>query len=79
MLKLKNIKRNSAVIECDIFPEDSKQSGHIIVDIDSGGLQEYSLPDGYEWCRNHINHAQTELLKLLSEKKIPNEKLIMWY
>lgn len=27
MLKLKNIKRNNRVIECDIIPEDSKQKG----------------------------------------------------
>lgn len=79
MLKLKNIKKNSVVIECDIFPEDSMQAGHVIVDIGSGRLGEYSLPVGYEWCRNHVNHAQTELLKLLSEKDMPDEKLIMWY
>ena len=45
MLKLKNIKRNNRVIECDIIPEDSKQKGHVVVDIASGNLREYSLPD----------------------------------
>lgn len=79
MLKLRNIKRNETVIECDIIPEDSNHAGHMIVDMDSGNIQEYSLPDGYEWCRNHVNHAQTELLKLSREKDIPGEKLVMWY
>ena len=79
MIRLKNIKRNDSVIECDIIPEDSKRTGHAVVDIHSGSLKEYTLPAGYEWCRNHVNHAQTELLKLSKEKEIPDEKLIMWY
>ena len=79
MLKLKNIKRNNRVIECDIIPEDSKQKGNVVVDIASGNLREYSLPEGYEWCRNHVNHAQIELLKLSREKNMPDEKLVMWY
>ncbi len=79
MVRLKNIKKSDSVIECDILPEDSKQAGHITVSIDSDSIQEYSLPEGYEWCRNHAEHAKVELLKLLSEKNMPDEKLVMWY
>ena len=31
MVRLKNIERNSNIIECDIIPEDSIESGHVSV------------------------------------------------
>ena len=79
MVKLKNIKKNNSLIECDILPEDSLQSGHIVVDVISAEVQEYSLPKGYEWCRNHVNHAKDKLVELSTENNIPDEKLVMWY
>lgn len=30
MVKLKNLKKSESTAECDIFPEDSKASGHIV-------------------------------------------------
>ena len=79
MVRLKNIKKSDSAIECDILPEDSEQMGHVVVGAGSGELLEYNLPAGYEWCRNHVNHAQDELLKLLNERDMPNEKVVMWY
>ena len=79
MVKLKSIKKNNSLIECDIFPGDSLKSGHIVVDIVSAEVQEYSLPEGYEWCINHINHAKNKLIELSTENNIPKEKLVMWY
>ena len=51
MVRLKNLKKNSATVECDIIPEDSEQRGHIVVNLVSGELEGYSLPEGYEWCK----------------------------
>ena len=35
MVRLKNIERNSNIIECDIIPEDSIEYGHVSVQIDT--------------------------------------------
>jgi hypothetical protein len=78
MVRLKNLKKNKNTIECDFFPEDSNNPGHISVYIPSGLVIGCSYPDGYEWCLNHANHAKSELLKLAGENELPNEKLIMW-
>lgn len=79
MVRLKNIKKNNSVVECDIIPEDSTDSGHIVVNLDSGELEDFSLPTGYEWCTNHVNHAKNKLITLVKEEYLPKEKLVMWY
>ncbi|WP_334160370.1 hypothetical protein [Muricomes intestini] len=79
MVRLKNLEKSNITVECDIIPEDSKQLGHIVVNLDSGELENYSLPEGYEWCRNHVHHAQMALYELAKEKNMPDEKLLMWY
>lgn len=81
MVKLRNIKKNSTIAECDIFPEDSVQCGHIIVDLKTEEVKEYTLPVEYEWCRKHIYHAADNLIKLvkLKEEEFPAEYLIKWY
>ena len=79
MVRLKNIMKSSSFIECDIIPEDSSQSGHIVVDFISEEIKESSLPDGYEWCRNHVTHAKNKLIELSTKENIPDEKLVMWY
>lgn len=78
MVRLKNIKKNNMLIECDIIPEDSKEFGHVTVALDTKELKAYSLPNGYEWCRNHIAHVQTALLEMAHDGVIPHEKLVMW-
>lgn len=78
MIKLKNIQINNSVIECDIYPEDSLQAGHIVVDTETKAVRELKLPIGYEWCKNHANHAKNKLLEFIEIEKIPEEKLIMW-
>ena len=79
MVKLKNIKKNNALIECDILPEDSIERGHIIVDLKSEEIKEYVLPKNYEWCRNHINHAARKLIELNEMNPLPDEYLVMCY
>ncbi len=78
MVKLRNIKKNNGLIECDIYPEDCKLNGHIVVDITSKELKEFSLPEGYEWCRNHVTHAKSQLVNLVSKNTFLNEYTVMW-
>ena len=78
MIKLKNIEKNNHIISCNILPEDSQQEGRLLVDLNSEKEYEYKLPEGYEWCKNHVAHAIKFLLSVSRDKEIPNEKLIMW-
>lgn len=79
MVKLKNLKKNNTTIESDIIPEDSANSGHIVVDLDQGITIDYSLPEGYEWCINHVNHAKNKLIELAKEEHLSEQYLVMWY
>jgi len=79
MVILKNIKKNDNYIECDIYPEDSTSCGHILVDTATKDIIEYVLPEGYEWCRNHVNHARFALVEIADQLELPNEKIVMWY
>ena len=82
MVKLKNIKKNGTFMECDILPEDSKDFGHVAIDLrskDPYKTVEYTLPEGYEDCLNHVSHTVTALLKMKDLDEIPSERLVMWY
>lgn len=79
MIKLKNLKKNDSLVECDIIPEDSDKAGHLVVDLKSNKTLKYDLPDGYEWCRSHVKHASDVLIRLSKEDSFPEEKLVMWY
>ena len=79
MIRLKNLKKNNVMAECDIIPEDSTECGHIVVNLGSGELEDCVLPKGYEWCRNHVNHAQINLLELSKKEMLPDEYKVMWY
>lgn len=78
MIALKNIRMSNNIIECDIIPEDSKEIGHIEVQIDTKDIKNFSLPKGYEWCLNHIEHAKTALLEMAKNNDTQKEKLVMW-
>lgn len=69
--------KNNNKIKCDIYPEDSKIAGWLIVDTNSERT-EYELPSGYEWCKGHITHARKALIQMNASQKLPKEKLIMW-
>ena len=79
MVRLKNIAIRDTVIECDIYPEDSAQPGQISVDMKSKKLIAFKLPAGYEYCRNHVEHAKDNLVSFIGKNDIPEEKLMMWY
>lgn len=77
MVKLKNLKKNNDTILCDVFPEDSVNSGTLVVNT-SGNVIDYSLPDGYEWCINHIYHAARKIRELVNNGTLPSEITVMW-
>ncbi|MBQ4544519.1 MAG: hypothetical protein II996_03000 [Oscillospiraceae bacterium] len=79
MIRLKNIRINGNKASCEIFPEGSSESGYIIVDTLSQKVINYSLPEGYEWCDNHISHACAELVKISKTQEPITDKLVMWY
>ena len=58
MVRLKNIEIDNNIISCEIFPEDSVQSGKLKVDINSQDIISYTLPAGFEWCKSHVHHAK---------------------
>ncbi len=64
MVKLKNIVIGDNKAKCDIYPEDSKDEGTLKVNLQTGGIISYTLPVGYEWCENHIEHAKRSLIEI---------------
>lgn len=80
MIKLRNIKKNDQIIECDILPENSKEYGHLVVDLASSNkLVSYSLPTGYEWCIKHVYHALYKLVSLSELSELPEDSMVVWY
>lgn len=77
MVRLKNIKKSDTLIECYIYPEDSKSPGHVKYNILEMNVVDYKLPKGYEWCKNHISHVRAYFSQN-SANEIPTEKTIMW-
>jgi hypothetical protein len=78
MVRLKNIVTNGIFLECDIFPEDSKEPGLLKVDRENGNMVSYKLPKGYEYCLNHVYHARRALFDLYKKNDVTEEKTIMW-
>lgn len=80
MIKLRNIKKNNQIIECDILPENSEEYGHLVVDLASSNkLVTYSLPTGYEWCVKHVYRALHKLVSLSKLNDIPTNAIVVWY
>ena len=82
MLKLINIKLNSKTIEADYVPEDSRQSAHITLNIDS---EEYKAEEIEEYGPTYSRMAANGLLRTLEElragriKDAPESRTVMWY
>ena len=79
MIVLKNIARNSTRITCDAYVEDCKQAVSLVFDEKLKELEAYSLPDGYEWCVDHIMHARKWLSSLDGKPIEKSTRTIMWY
>ena len=79
MIRLTNIRVENDIINCDVFPEDSVKSGVIKIDVNNNTVSAV-LPEGYEWCKNHVNRAKEFLTKsYASNLELPKEKTIIWY
>ena len=78
MIKLKNIAKNDNFVHCNIIPEDSASEGTLLFDINEDKVKEYKLPTGYEWCRNHIAHAESAIRKMIAADSLTKEQTIAW-
>lgn len=79
MIELKQISRTDNKITCIAFVEDCQEQIQLFYDINNKKINNVKLPDGYQWCTSHINHAEQYLKSLETEKSIPTQKTIMWY
>lgn len=81
MIELKNIKIDGNIVKCEIFPEDSRNNGNIEVDVSENKIISFVLPTGYEWCKNHLEHAKRFIVENYTHiRDIPiKDKTIMWY
>lgn len=78
MIKLKNIKIDDKLAVCDIIPEDSTEKGFIEVNLETQEVINFSLPKGYEWCKNHISHAVNALIQMAVSGNV-QDSVIMWH
>lgn len=79
MVKLKNLRRNNNLVECDLYIEDSTDPQHFIVDVESKEVIQFSAPKDYPHCENHVAHARWKIIALAKQGEIPPECTIMWY
>lgn len=81
MIELKNIKIDGNTVKCEIYPEDSRESGCIEVDVLENKIVNSALPQGYEWCKNHLEHARRYIVMNFKNIKMLSisEKTLMWY
>ena len=77
MLRLKNIKIGSNFAEADFYPEDCPTCGHVVINLPSGTIRDYSEVSGYG--ASYIAHARQNLVRIAKEQNQQNECLIMWY
>ncbi|MBP5433863.1 hypothetical protein [Ruminococcus sp.] len=79
MIKLTGIARNNNHITCTAYLEDSEQGMSLSFNEKTSDFEDCVLPQGYEWCISHINHAKKYLKSLIGKNISATEKLIMWY
>ena len=80
MVRLTNIQINGGIAECDIFPENSLQAGHVVIDAKTGDLLDYVLPEGYE-LMSYVSHAKRRLCDIVKRNAIePGLSVtVAWY
>ena len=77
MLHLKNVKIGSEYAEADFYPEDSKEAGHVVVNLSNGEIESCIEVPGYG--ASYRGHALQKLLKMAEEKDTRRECRVMWY
>lgn len=77
MVRLVNVKMDGKVAEADFIPEDSKEAGHIRVDLETGEIIDCVNVPGYG--ASYRAHARQGLVRMAKERDTRSECLIMWY
>ena len=77
MLRLKNIRITDKMAEADYYPEDSKQCGHIVVDLVTQETVTCDDVPGY-W-EMYPGHAKWHLIRMAAAGETDKERLVMWY
>lgn len=70
MVKLFNILLNGNTISCDYTPENSKQAGHVSMNINTKELTDISYSK-YEYGK--------KLAEIINMAELPNEAVAIWY
>lgn len=76
MLRLKNIKIEKETAEADFFPEDSLESGHLIVDLSTEEI--ISCNDVPGFGVSYRGHARQRLVEMAKQGEIRTECVVMW-
>lgn len=74
MVVLKNINRGNDYIEAEYFPDNSSKKGFMRIRVSDSVVVEHQNAS-----MTSAPHVKKELLKLLSQKKIPKQKTVLWY
>ena len=79
MVKLFNILLNGNTISCDYTPENSKQAGHVSMNINTKELTNISYSK-YEYEKNYIvSHVRKKLAEIINMAELPKEVVAIWY
>lgn len=77
MLLLKNIEINDKTASADFIPEDSKISGHIIVDLVTEEILETEHVSGFEFM--YPGHARQRLVEMAKAHDARKTCRVMWF
>ena len=78
VITLKNIKVSDKEIVCDAYVEDCHTPVSLCFDRNKRKCEPYQLPDGYEWCKSHVHHAE-KYFCTVENAEISRERVILWY
>ncbi|MFR1842517.1 MAG: hypothetical protein ACLUV3_00785 [Oscillospiraceae bacterium] len=80
MVQLFNIMSDGKYISCDYIPEQSGESGHIVVDLNTEEVSSVTFSN-YEYGKKmYIARVRSKLLQLVnSGNRIPSEATAIWY
>ena len=79
ILELKNIKTIDGIISAEYDPANSGDLGSVSINIESGEVVKSTISQLDEPLPIYLHHAIQALKKLVIEKNLPKEKLVMWY
>lgn len=78
MIRLTEIQRKNNYIYCNAFLEDSTNAIQLRFSVASRNFDQYEFPDGYDWCKEHMNIAKHYLNSVCENDLIPENHTIMW-